>query len=497
MRLLKSPLFCTAVVFVLGLTSCSTFFPSRAYDDAGLELRQSIDAILADSIFIPARVGIKVVSMSDGRVLYERDSRALFHPASNLKLLTSATALHALGKDYKFKTALYADSLSEDGEIIENLYLKGFGNPDLKVRDLHWMVEQLRAKGVKTVHGDVVGDVSFFDDLFWGNGWMWDDEPSFYEAFITPLSINDNSVRVLVAAGEKIGDPVHVRLDPETKYLSVANHGLTSPDATENTIEVTRDFKERSNTIIVKGALPHNAKEREFVLSVWRPELYAVTLLREELEREGIAVEGTTHLGAMNGEAKQLVLHEWPIDPVVINLNKSSDNLSAENTLKVIAAERRGIPGTSRAGISVVNEFLSSLGIDTTSYLMVDGSGVSHYNLISAETTARLLTAMFTEKSTRARFDLFYASLPIAGVDGTLGNRMKGTAAEGMIRAKTGTISGVSSLSGYAKTRDGGFLAFSMMMQHFVGSSKPYRDAQDKIAELLSQFRYGPSTASR
>jgi D-alanyl-D-alanine carboxypeptidase/D-alanyl-D-alanine-endopeptidase (penicillin-binding protein 4) len=219
---------------------------------------------------------------------------------------------------------------------------------------------------------------------------------------------------------------------------------------------------------------------------VWRPELYAVKLFQEELERQGIVVEGAARLDTVRDGLKPLALHEWPIDSVVVNLNKVSDNLSAENALKVIAAEKRGPPGTSKSGISIVNEYLSSIGIDTTSYLMADGSGISHYNLANAETIADLLSAMYKQKEL---FDLFYRCLPIAGVDGTLEKRMKGTSAEGRVRAKTGTESGVSSLSGYVQAQDGNVIIFSILMQDFIGSPRPYRDAQDRIVELLAKFQ--------
>jgi D-alanyl-D-alanine carboxypeptidase/D-alanyl-D-alanine-endopeptidase (penicillin-binding protein 4) len=475
-----------AAAFLLILSSCSPLYRSQSKEAALADLRKSIENILADSIFIPARAGIKIVSLSDARTLYERNSKALFHPASNLKLLTAATALQALGNDYKFRTTIYSDSLVEDGNLPGNLYIKGFGNPDLTTADLKWMVGRLKDIGLRRIQGDIVGDVSFFDDTFWGKGWMWDDEPSSSEPFITPLSINENSVKVFVSPRERPGDSVRVRFEPETKYVSLANDGMTGPDTSTNTIEVTRRFKERLNTVVVKGTLPRNSRELEFELSVWDPTLYALTIFREELGQEGIAVQGGLKLGSVQARATQLVEHEWPIDSVVIKMDKVSDNLSAENILKVIAAEKRGPPGTSVQGICVVNEFVSSLGIDTTSYLMVDGSGVSHYNLINAETIVELLTRMYTQ---RGLFGLFEASLPVAGVDGTLEDRMKGTTAEGNVRAKTGTLSGVSSLSGYVHTRDGDIIVFSILMDNFIGSPRPYRNAQDKIVEFLADFR--------
>jgi D-alanyl-D-alanine carboxypeptidase/D-alanyl-D-alanine-endopeptidase (penicillin-binding protein 4) len=475
-----------AAALLLILSSCSPLYRSQSNEAALADLRKSIEVILADSIFVPARVGIKVVSLGNARVLFEQSSKALFHPASNLKLLTAATALYALGTDYKFRTVIYSDSVINAGDLRGNLYIKGSGNPDLTTTDLKWMVGQLKDIGLRSIQGYIVGDVSFFDDIFWGKGWMWDDEPSSSEPFITPLSINENSVKVLVSPGDSPGDSVRVRFEPETKYMDLANEGLTAPDAATNTIEVTRRFKERLNTVVVKGTLPRVSPELEFDLSVWDPALYALTLFREDLKREGITVRGGLRIGSVQEGAMHLVEHEWPIDSVLIKMDKMSDNLSAENLLKVIAAEKRGPPGTSIQGISVVNEFLSSLAIDTTSYLMVDGSGVSHYNLINAETIVELLSRMYTH---RDLLGLFEASLPVAGTDGTLEDRMKGTAAEGNVRAKTGTLSGVSSLSGYVHTRDGDVLAFSILMQNFIGSPRPYRTAQDRIVELLAGFR--------
>jgi len=485
MRVARALPFVLAIPFFLLLSSCATLFPSRIEREPLSQLTKELDAILADSLFRRARAGVKIVSLSNGETLYEKESRSLFHPASNLKLITTATALLTLGTNYKFKTALYLDSLDTTGNVVGDLYLKGFGNPDFTLGDLHWMARQLKAIGVKRITGNVVGDASFFDTLFWGKGWMWDDEPSFYEAFISPLTINDNCAKVVVEPGLTIGEPVRVTVIPATGYLSVMNHAATGADTAEQTVGVTRDLGERSNTILIQGVLPRSSARREFVLSVWRPELYTTTLLRDHLLAEGIVVAGKPKLGALSNRARQVVLHEWAIDSVIINTNKTSDNLSAENTLKVIAAEKRGPPGSAEKGISVEYELLSSMGVDTTGLFLVDGSGVSHYNLVSAEVLVQLLAELYKRREV---FDLFYRSLPIGGVDGTLQNRMRGTAATGLVRAKTGSLTGVSTLSGYVNAQDGELLAFSILMEHFTGSTAPYRKAQDRIVELLARF---------
>jgi D-alanyl-D-alanine carboxypeptidase/D-alanyl-D-alanine-endopeptidase (penicillin-binding protein 4) len=261
-------------------------------------------------------------------------------------------------------------------------------------------------------------------------------------------------------------------------------------------MEVTRLFKERLNTIVVSGQMMAGSQPREYFLSVWKPEIYAAHLLKETLEQDSIPVSGTTRIGVIPEQAEEIAVHRWGFDSVVVNLNKISDNLSAENTLKTLGAVHRVEPGTAKNGISETKLFLSQFGIDTTMLYMVDGSGVSHYNLLTAEMIVQLLTGMAHRPDL---FPLFYESLPIAGVDGTLRSRMKGTLAESNLRAKTGSISAVSSLSGYVRTQDGEMLAFSILMQHFLGGNRPYREVQDKVGALLAGFNRTrrPSPASQ
>ncbi|MBI3578567.1 MAG: D-alanyl-D-alanine carboxypeptidase/D-alanyl-D-alanine-endopeptidase [Ignavibacteriales bacterium] len=470
---------------ILSLTGCAAFRSIRFYVNPVKQLQDDIDSVLSDSIFVPGRASVKVASLDRKEVLYERDSKMLMRPASNMKLLTSSTAIALLGKDYQFKTDVMADTSLSDGVLNGNLYIKGFGNPDLKTSDLDTLASQIKSAGITSVKGKIVADVSFFDDLFWGSGWMWDDEPDPDEMFITPLSINKNCIFVIVTPGQSAGDSVKIETDPPTHYVAVINNAKTVKDTVINPLSVTRLFKEHLNTIIVEGEVLAGATPSRRKLSVWRPELYAAQLLKERLERDSIAIGSEPVIGAAPPYANVIATHAQRLDSMVVNLNKISDNLSAENTLKTLSAVKRGTPGNAASGINIVYEFLSSLGIDTTQFHMVDGSGVSHYNLLTTEMLEQLLEEMAQKPDF---FPLLYQSLPIAGVDGTIGTRMNRTPAEGNLRAKTGSISGVSSLSGYVKTADGERLVFSIMMQNFIGASRRYRDAQDKIGALLAGF---------
>jgi len=467
------------------LSGCSLpGFVGRSSDPVEA-LRDQINAVLADSIFGPAGASVRIVSLDSKQVLYERNSRLLMRPASNMKLLTASAALRVFGTDYKFKTQVLQDTSVHAGVLDGNLYFRGFGDPIVRTSDLDTLVQQIKDSGIKAVHGNVVADVSCFDDLPWGNGWMWDDEPYDYDAMISPLTINDNCVHVKVAPGQAAGDSTLVTIEPTTAYVSLVNTAKTVVDTVVHPLEVTRLFRERLNTIEVRGEILASSTPVEADVSIWRPELYAAQLLTEALTNDSIEVENEPTVGATPYFAREIARSEHGLDSALVHMDKVSDNLTAELLLKALCVAKRGTPGTSRGGTYVVRDFLSSAGIDTTKIINVDGSGLSYYNLLTVDAITQLLEFMSLQDDI---FPLFYASLPIAGVDGTLRDRMKGTPAEGNVRAKTGTLSGASSLSGYVPTADGERLAFSMMMQNYIHPAELYQQAQDRIAVLLASF---------
>jgi D-alanyl-D-alanine carboxypeptidase/D-alanyl-D-alanine-endopeptidase (penicillin-binding protein 4) len=255
---------------------------------------------------------------------------------------------------------------------------------------------------------------------------------------------------------------------------------------------ITRQWQQNENTIVVDGAIAQEEPIQEETLNVLQPELYCGRLFRDELLRAGIFLKGDVRRGQSPAPIKILAEHRAPIMPILINLNKISDNLTAELILKTVGAEKYGRPGTAAKGISAMRQFFGGAGVDTNAVYSADGSGVSHYNLVTPANLVNLLTAMWTNFSIRNEF---IATLPIAGVDGTLRGRMKGTPAASVLHAKTGTISAVSTLSGYTTTAAGEELAFSFMMQHFLGGSRPVRAIQDRLGAELSAFQRSVSAA--
>ena len=475
------------------VSGCASFFGGGVPNDPVDRLRYDIDRVFADSIFRSTVPSLKVVAPGTGEVLYEANSEMFIRPASNMKILTSMTALHVLGPRYLFKTSLSWESLFDDETVNGNVYLKGYGNPDLRTADLDTLAAQLAAIGVKRIAGNVVVDDSFFDSLQWGPGWMWDDEPAPYQAYVSALSVNKNCINVTVAYDSATGG-VTVTTDPTTSYVTVRNFATVATDSVTARLRINRPATEPPNTIVVAGQILAGDEPREDQLTVLWPELYAGTLMMEALGRQGISVDGVVERGRLPREVSEKAWHVWGIDSVIVNLNKVSDNLSAEMALKTISATLNSPPGSVASGRWGVNEYFASLGIDSARHRMADGSGLSHYSLLRVGLIVDLLRAVYDDPEI---FPLFYQSLPVAGVDGTLEERMRGTRAQGNVRAKTGTISGVSSLSGYATTRDGEMLVFGMTMQDFIGSSVPYRRAQNRVCEILAIFSRSQPHVSR
>ncbi|MBI4548023.1 MAG: D-alanyl-D-alanine carboxypeptidase/D-alanyl-D-alanine-endopeptidase [Ignavibacteriae bacterium] len=447
------------------------------------QLQSAIDAILEDTLLALCFIGVKIVSLDDDQVLYAKNSNKLFHPASNMKLLTSATALNLLDKGFQFRTSVYADPEIDHGVLKGNVYIKGSGDPLLITNDLDSLARSIASYGINTIAGDLVGDVSYFDTLYWGSGWMWDDEPEPYEAFISPLTVNSNAIQVSVVPGKKIGNTVDVFLNPSIQSFTINNQGITSLDTLMPELTVTRIRGE--NTITVRGRVPPKSDTVKSILSVWKPELYFLELFKQKLIEHGITVKGGIRLGSTEG-LQFLGSISHPLDSVLHQINKPSDNLAAENTLKTIAAELQGSPGTAAMGLSIMKEYLTRIGIDTAKMILADGSGVSFYNAISPDAIIQLLQEQYWNKHT---FQRFLESLPIAGIDGTLNNRMKDARTAGNVRAKTGTITGVSTLSGYAWTADAKPLAFNIMCNHFPSQIMHLRNMQDTIMALLVNLR--------
>jgi D-alanyl-D-alanine carboxypeptidase/D-alanyl-D-alanine-endopeptidase (penicillin-binding protein 4) len=484
----ESPLTRAFVLMVGLLLPVGCASAARGAGEA--RLPETLVRLLADPSLRHSGSALLVVSLDRGDTLYAREIDRLYTPASNLKLFTAASALHVLGPDFRFETTLAAARPWARDTLPGDLYLIGRGDPDLVTADLAALADSVVADGVRVVLGRVVPVADHFAGPEWGPGWMWDDGPYWYWPYTSALTLNDNSVTVRVTPGPEVGAPVMATLDPPTDYVRLTVEARTAQAGSEPTLQVERHWSPKANAIDVRGNLPLDAKPVTEVRTVEDPAAYAARVLTELLTERGVAV-----LASPPGAASPA-----PVDPIVIgrhrsdslavsvrNFLKVSDNLTGEQLVKAIGAKAAGPPGDYAKGLAAERRFLArEVGIDTTSMVLADGSGVSRYNLVTARQVVDLLAYM------AGRQDLapaFLSALPIAGVDGTLEDRMRGTAAERRARAKTGSLSGVSALSGYVMTAGGERLAFSLMMEFFPGSTAPPRAVQDSVVAALAGVR--------
>ena len=482
-------LLCYTVLYSCGTSSTIEVPPPAPpkLSEAVQRLQAKIETTLNDPLLASSNVGVKVVSLVTGEVLYEKDAEKLYHPASTMKLITAATALVKLGPNYRFRTTLYVDRL-KDRRVLGNIYLKGGGDPVFDSDDLEKMVEKLVGMDTKDLQGDIVVDETYFDAIRRGKGWMWDDGPiGGYFSHLSALTINHNSVLVRISPGAKVGDPVRIHLDPPTRYMKIVNEAATVEASEQARVRIKRkNGSAEENVLMISGAMAIGQAEMNRRVDVLDPALYCGTLLREMLAKRGVPLQGTVRYGEAPEAAVEISQHvSPPLARILRDMNKPSDNLIAELLLKTIGAEIKGTPGTGEKGLQAINEFLGEIGMETAGYALADGSGVSRYNLVTASLLTDLLVYMFHNFAVMPEY---LASLSVGGVDGTLTRRMRGMTAEGVLRAKTGTLRGITTLAGYTVTADGETVAFSILMSNYLGSASPRRTLQDKIGDILTRF---------
>lgn len=456
-------------------------------------LAAELDSAFATPQFARAMWGVVVQSLEDGEVLYRRNAEKLFKPASNMKLVTGAAALVRLGADFRFRTPVLARGALRGDTLAGDLLVVGRGDPSLSQRvsgaadilgALRPWGDSMRARGIRVIQGRVAGDPTYFPDPVLGAGWMWDDLPFNYAAPIGALQFNEGSAAVEVAPGRAAGEPCRVTLAPSGATLRVFSSAVTAPaDSAINTIDFTR--APFTDSMIVTGRLSAGRPTVRLAVAVPDPTRYFEAALTQVLREAGISVAGATTTSA--GPADTLfVWQSPPLRDLLPFFEKPSQNQIGEALLRTLGAQARGVASVD-SGRATVRDVLRGFGVPDDAYLIADGSGVSHYNYVAPEVLARVLFTM----GRRPDAEAFIESLPVAGVDGTLSGRLRGTAAQGNARAKTGDISGARTLSGYVTTPDGERLLFVLMCNHFTMPRQVVDVVQDLVVERLANFRRG------
>ena len=481
-RQVRIPLNCLLIVVQCLFFSSPVEASSRSNKAKIREIHSGIEKIV-QSVDPHVHIGIEVVSLKTGRSLYAKNTGHLFMPASNLKLITGAAALQILGADYRFQTKLYTDAPIKDGILQGSLWIKGSGDPELSTRSLEELVSQLKSKGIQKIEGSLYVDRCDFDGIAQGPGWTWDDGAVVWNSPMDALTINHSCVDVWVEPNKSSDLPPHVYVQPNTDFVTIENLGMTSLE--DHDLSVERSWMARENSIQIKGSIALSKNIQKFMIPVESPHLYAAHVLRNLLAKNQILFEGEIQEKAVTAQAVELASYaSRPLREIVIAMMKISDNLIADCLFKKIGQQTFGAPGSWQSGTRAVKNFLTNtVGMDVSNMVIVDGSGMSRYNLLSPHQFIQFLTWADNQFPISLEFA---TSLPIAGVDGCLRNRMTDPAVKGRVLAKTGSLMGVSTLSGYAMTKAGEKLVFSIMISGFTKESSEYKvQIEDQILQYI------------
>ncbi len=436
------------------------------------------DAILADAKAAKGHWGVLVLDAATGETLYAHNPEKYFTPASNTKLYTTIPALALLGPDFRWRTTLESrGALDMHGRLRGDVVLVGRGDPNLSNRKFPYdtkverdgppekvlaeLADQLVARGVQQIEGDIVADDSYFPAERYASGWAIDDMTFGYGAPVSALTVNDNTLVVELRPGVREGDFAWFGVEPWAEFYEFVNEVRTA--ASGANARVSADREPGSRRVVLRGSIALAAEPRRITLAVEEPAEFAAALLKRLLESRSVRIYGRAraqHEAAASAADAPVVLAEHFSGPLLDDvrlINKISQNLHAELLLRAIGREK-GTAGSTDAALKVVQEFFKSIGILEGDVSTYDGSGLSRRNLITPRATVTLLA--WAARQPWA--EQFIATLPISAQDGTLTERMKGTPAAGRIHAKTGTLGNVNALSGFADSLHSTRVVFSM-----------------------------------
>ncbi len=461
--------------------------PVFAVDNLAQQLNQLLKE---DPDLRGAIAGVSIRSAGTGEIIYDHLGDVRLRPASNMKLFTAAAALSVLGEGYTFKTEVLSDGTVKKKTLQGDLYLKGKGDPTLLKADFAKMAAEIKKQGIKKISGNLVGDDTWYDDIRYSADLPWSDEQTYYGAQISALTASptkdydSGSVLIEVKPGNRSKGVVTVT--PATDYVNIINQTQTVSEDGKKKINFEREHAK--NTITISGTIPIKSKVEKEWVGVWEPTRYALALFKQSLEEQGIKVLGKIRTGETPTDAKILHTHSSiKLSELLVPFMKLSNNGHAEILVKEMGRVVKG-EGSWEKGIDVMKSELTKFGIDTNTLVLRDGSGISHVNLVPAGQLTQLLYAV----QPQPWFPVFRNSLPVAGMSGkmeggTLRSRLKGPDVKGKVIAKTGTISTVSTISGYVRTKSGQTLIFSIMLNNLLDDAKG-KKIEDRVVQLLANI---------
>ena len=459
----------------------------------------SINSIIQSS-GLHTNIGIKVIDLKSNETIYAWNPNSLFNPGSNNKLFTCISALALLDTNKTFSTSVYLDTNA--------IYLVAGGDPHLSIeqldtiaqtisdtiklhigRDYWFLNNRLRMRSINLAKriNYLVIDNSIFDNLYYGPGWMWDEGSWWHAGQISGMTLNENCVDFFVSPG-MLGAPSIIKTYPNTNYITIKNESITVNDTIDfQKFKIERDWENQTNNFLISGNIMDTTTIDTLQRNIHNPSLYAGTIFADMLQNNGLNIKQIVQGSVPNNAIK---ITEHVSETIMYSLNslmKDSENLTAELIVKHIGSTVYDTIGNWNNGLLAIKTFLhDTVGIDTNTISLSDGSGLSRYNYSSPNHFITLLSWAYNNKNIRNRF---LNTFPIGGLDGTLVDRLEDIDTLTTILAKTGSLSGVNCLSGYIISNNNNTLAFSILMNGFVNSSKPYRKLQDDIIYALTKLK--------
>ena len=463
-------------------------------NDARAVLRYSIDSMVRQAQFRDAQFGILIVDPERGDTLYSLNAGKLFMPASNMKIVTGATSLVELGPDYTFHTDFAAGGPVVHDTLQGALIVNGRGDPSISdhmrgsaMNPLDDVADSLKAHGIISIARGVQAGPDVFPDTTIGFGWSWDDLGEDYGAGVDALYFNEG-FGTAIAYGKPGMQLDSMRTFPASSYPKIV-YPAHSAATTSDTFALRLDFDPTRTQFIARGRLKTPVDTLTYVFPDQRAAYLAA--LTEALRSRGIAVGAGSLVAAARGGSDGnatvtplFTMHSPPLREILPALLKPSQNQIAEILFKTLGLEKTGV-GSADSGRVVLERQLATWGAEPDGYLIRDGSGLSRYGYLSPETLVRVLDRVRADTA----FHVFYDALPIAGLDGSLRNRVKGTPAAGKIHAKTGSVANARSLSGYALTADNHMLIFSLLSNNWITPTSAVDSVHNRIMVMLASMK--------
>jgi len=475
---------------------CFSFVSAKDNLNEYKTLNKDIETLLNNPKLNNAHVGASIYSIDKEKYVYNLNEEKNFVPASTIKLLTSAAALHYLGSDFVYSNQIYLDGeIKESGEFIGNIIIRGSGDPTLSLDYYNnekvifdRVVSKLDSMGIKSIKGNIIGDDNYFDDEPYPSGWAWDDMKYSYSSQVGALNIFDNSISVNINSSDKKNETANISLVPNSDYARIVNNIIASSESEYNEVSFVRD--PITNFFEFFGTIPFDPLKKDTVkehIAIDNPTLFYLSNFSDHLRHFNIRFKGALiDIDDWNETPVYFKIKEKiqkispPLGDILEVINRKSNNLSAEVVLKTIGKEAAG-DGSFDSGVRLVEKFIQKF-YDRTDFNLVDGSGLSRLNYISPSVITNLLKYMH-ESDDRA---IFLNSLAQPGQDGTLKRRMKNTTAQNRIFAKTGSMTGVSNIVAYIVSESGETFIASLFFNNYTMTQAEINNLQDLIIMRLA-----------